>query len=225
MSQDNIFADFEGDRWFERNRSDLAERGTEHDLPIRLIEMYNLQPKRVLEVGAANGFRLAAIADRFGAAAVGIDPSAEAIRDGTARYPAVQMVRATADAIPFDEPFDLVIAHFVLHWIGRGKLLRSIAEIDRMLSNGGYLIIGDFLPANPTRVPYHHVEMADVYTYKQDYAAVFTRSGLYRPIALLTADERCETLDSNAPDQQRTAAWLLRKHLTEQYAEATFQAR
>ncbi len=151
-SQDDIFADFEGDRWFQRNRSLIAAFDSERDLPLKLLELYGLRPKSVLEVGAANGFRLAAISRMLDARVVALEPSSEARADGITRFPEVEFVAGHAAAIPLRESFDLVIVDFVFHWVDRRVLAKSAAEIDRVVADGGCLIVGDFFPSNRIRV-------------------------------------------------------------------------
>lgn len=225
VDQGKIFLESEGDRWFERNIAVLEHCDPDVDLPLRLMNLYNLCPANVMEVGASNGYRLATIAQRYGSSVVAVEPSADAIRDGQARFPAVEFVRGTADAIDLETAFDLVIANFVFHWVDRGRLLRAMAEIDRLLSDGGHLIIGDFLPDAPTRVRYHHLPDELAYTYKQNYASVFLASGIYRQVAMLTADHSTHELTSGARQDERIAVWLLRKGLLEYYAEASFVPR
>src|SRR6516162_491184 len=60
------------------------------DLVFQLMELYCLRPARVLEVGAANGRRLAAIIERYGCRAVAVEPSQKAIEAGRAKFPKVQ---------------------------------------------------------------------------------------------------------------------------------------
>ena len=183
MLQDDIFRQTEGDRWFARNRGALGAFDPSLDLPLRLLELYDMHPRSVIEIGAANGFRLGAIERRSGARCVALEPSADAIRDGQARFPALTFIRGSADSVPVKESFDLVIVNFVFHWIDRVSLLRSVGEVDRLISDGGFLIIGDFQPANFMRARYHHLKESEVYTYKQDYAALFESAGLYHPVA------------------------------------------
>jgi len=216
-NQDEIFAASEGNEWFQRNKECLARFDPERDFPVKLIDLYGLQPTRVLEVGACNGFRLAAISGRYGASVTALDPSAEAIADGKTRFPSVGFVQGSAYAIPLPRLFDLVIVNFVLHWIDRANLLTSLAEVDRVLVDGGFLIIGDFFPSNQTKVRYHHLREAEVYTYKQNYAASLLASGLYRPVCLLTGDHSAEGLTAEAVEDERVAVWLLRKALNEFY--------
>ena len=221
-SQDQVFATFEGDKWFERNKDALERFDPEVDFPLKLMELYRLRPRSVLEVGAANGFRLAAISERFGARVVAVEPALEAILDGETRFPCVEFVRGGASAIPLQELFELIIVNFVFHWIDRTSLLRSVAEIDRLLVDGGFLIIGDFYPSNLTKVRYHHLPDQEVYTYKQNYAATFLASGLYHPVCLITTDHSSKALIGEVAEDKRIGVWLLQKKLNDHYVEGPF---
>jgi SAM-dependent methyltransferase len=215
--QDNVFLQSEGDRWFARNQNALAVFDAESDLAIKLMALYGLRPDSALEIGAANGFRLAEIHRRSGARVVAVEPSTRAIAEGQNHFPFVTFVRGLAHSIPLHEYFDVVIVNFVLHWVDRTKLVQSIAEIDRMVKDGGFLIIGDFYPTNRLQVRYHHLPTEDLQTFKQDYAQPFLASGLYHPVALLTGDHAAKTLNANVAEGDRIGAWLLRKHAREHY--------
>ena len=190
-----------------------------NDFPLRLLQLYDLRPQRVLEIGAANGYRVAAIAAATGARAVAVEPSTAAIADGRKRFPGVTFVQGIAHAIPVQEQFDLVIVNFVLHWIDRDQLLRSVAEIDRLTADGGFLLLGDFQPNNQLKVRYHHLPDQAVYTYKQNYAATFLASGLYQPICLLTGDHAAKNLTGAVSENDRIGVWLLRKLPNENYVD------
>jgi SAM-dependent methyltransferase len=219
-TQDNIFARSEGDCWFERNLGSLQNFEPAHDLPLKLIELYELRPQSVIEIGAANGFRVAEINRRCGARAVAVELSQQAVADGKARFPFVTFLRGAASAVPVQGLFDLVIINFVFHWIDRAFLLRSVAEVDRLLNDGGFLVIGDFLPANRLQVPYHHLKAGDVTTFKQNYADVFSASGLYHPVGLITAHHATKLPDPQASENERIGAWLMRKQLKSHYLES-----
>jgi len=76
-------------------------------------------------------------------------PSAAAIRDGRRRYPKVGFYRGLSQRLPAAvrrSCYDLVILNFVLHWVDRADLLTAAAQADAVVKDGGYLIIGDFLP-------------------------------------------------------------------------------
>jgi SAM-dependent methyltransferase len=218
--QDRLFSESEGDRWFERNRRALNAFDASADLPLKLIGLYGLNPGRVLEIGAANGFRLAAIRERTGAQVVALEPSALAVLNGKASFPFIAFIRGTASAVPLRESFDLVIVNFVFHWIDRQSFLRAVAEIDRLVNNGGFLLIGDFYPSNRLQVRYHHLETNEVFTYKQNYAATFLASGLYHPVSLLTAHHSDAELQARVTESERIGAWLLRKELQGHYLDS-----
>ncbi len=220
MLQDNVFTRFEGDRWFERNRKALNSFDTAADLPLKILELYDLRPERVLEIGAANGFRLAAIHARTGAVVVAVEPSSEAILNGKASFPYVTFVRGTASFVPLRETFTLVIVNFVFHWIDRTSLLRAVAEIDRLVQDDGYLLIGDFQPSNQLQVRYHHLTDEQLFTYKQNYAATFLASGLYHPVALLTGHHVVKKPDAAVAEADRIGTWLLRKQTDVHYVKA-----
>lgn len=223
-SQDDVFTVSEADNWFERNRGALDRFDPEKDLPLRVMTLYGLKPGNVLEVGSSNGFRLAEIRRRFGAMVTGVDPSAAAIDDGHRRFPDIQFVCGTASSIAVEGLFDLVIVNFVLHWVDRSLLLRSVAEIDRLLKDGGCLILGDFLPDDQAKVKYQHLPDNEVYTYKQNYASLFLASGLYQQVCSLSG--RCGTkkLEPDVESEKRIGVTVLRKTLEGRYQEQVLQS-
>src|SRR5262249_52790145 len=142
MIQDEVFLISEGDRWLARNKAAISNpEQIINDHVIRMMTMMNLAPQNVLEIGASNGWRLHEIALRFGCRVTAVEPSRDAIQDGQARFPSVQFLRGMASDLPLDAQarFDLVIVNFVFHWVDRSTLLRSVAEIDRVLPDGGFL--------------------------------------------------------------------------------------
>lgn len=56
-------------------------------------------------------------------------------------------------------------------------MMKSLSEADRVLKPGGFMIITDFDPGHNYKKPYSDID--DVYSYKQDYASIFTQSRLY----------------------------------------------
>lgn len=214
MNQEMIFQKGEGDNWFQRNAEALLKIKKEfkRDWPLRLIKKAGLHPKHVLEIGASNGWRLAVIHDLYRAKCTALDPSKKALADGRLRYPDIMFKRGVASALPFkDNEFDLVIVSFVFHWLDRSTLLRSISEADRVLKLGGYLLVMDFLPDKPEKVPYHHLSLGKVFTYKCDYARLFTASGLYQQISKVIFDHSDRKEKKVIPPEERAACALLRK--------------
>lgn len=198
--QERVFVRSEGDAWFRRNEAGLKKPASwESDPCLRLVSKLDPLPSRVLDVGCANGWRLAALSAAGARRLVGLDVSYEAIRDGMRRWSRqdLWLVLGTASHMPFQSAspedrggkgFDLIVVGFVFHWIDRLSLLRTAAEIDRCLADGGHLVLADFLPDRPTVTPYHHLPEGEVYTYKQDYSRLFVATGMYRRIAAVVFD-------------------------------------
>ena len=208
-SQDNIFLEFEGDNWYERNKEALKTKG---DSPLLLMELYNVKPNKVLEVGASNGYRLAKINEKYGCEVCAVEPSEKAISDCKVNCPSVRFQRATAETMVYNKNFfDLVIMHSVFHWIGRETLLASIANIDKVLKWGGYLIIGDFQVPFPIKRRYHHIEDRAVFTYKIDYRKIFLSTGFYKEIGTLSLNQDTKLMTGETSIENYYSVSLLRK--------------
>mgnify|MGYP001081664890 CR=1 FL=1 len=281
-SQERFFLASEGDAWFRRNAKVLGTPASlQTDPCIRLANRLPSWPQSVVEIGCANGWRLAEFARRGSDLCVGVDVSETALRDGLARaranagYAKVFLVRGRASALPIKAPlvrdslhsrrlgnatlatpnpfrdapsgggsrhsgFRLAILSFVLHWVDREALLRVAAEVDALVEDGGYLIVSDFLPDCPTKVPYHHAKGAEIFTYKQDYAALFEATCVYRRVSgivfdhdepskavevtgklsgLVTDEEESQLASALAEisGSARAAAWLLEKSIGDLY--------
>ena len=135
-TQDKIFLESEGDKWYKRNK--MALKAGKSDIPMMLMELYDIEPTRVLEVGASNGYRLAEIYKKYGCEVYGLEPSKDAIEEGGNKYGFIKFQRNTAENMEYKKQFfDLIILNSVFHWIDRETLLMSIGNIDRTLQWGG----------------------------------------------------------------------------------------
>jgi SAM-dependent methyltransferase len=184
--QDEVFRSGEGDAWFRRNAASMDAHAGHDWILDTLSHLHGREQLRsVCEVGCASAWRLARLPEALPTVArrAGFDLSADAIAHGRARDSALDLRVGTASAPPFDELFDVVIVSFVLHWIDRSLLTRSVAAIDSLVAPGGFLVVADFLPDSPCRRRYHHRDDVALYTYKQDYAAAFTATNLYRELS------------------------------------------
>jgi len=209
MEQDKIFLEFEGDNWYERNKEALKANA---DFPLLLMELYNIKPNRVLEVGASNGYRLAKIHEKHDCEVYAVEPSEKAVNEGKANYSFIRFQRATVETMVYDRNFfDLVIVHSVFHWIDREALLASIANIDRVLKWGGYLIIGDFQVPLPIKRVYHHIKDRAVFTYKIDYKKIFLSTGFYKEIATLSLNHDTKLMIGETSIENYFSVSLLRK--------------
>lgn len=216
---EDIFVSYEGDNWFRRNK-DLFN--VEEDIPLKLIKMYDLKPNKVIDLGCSNGWRLNEIQKRFGndIRCVGIDAGIEAIEDGKKRYPDIILKQGTLSNIPIKEEFDLVIINYVLHWVDRSLLLKSLSEIDRLVGDNGFLILGDFYSDFPQKRQYHHLKDVKVYTWKALYNQIFVSTGLYKEVVFLSYDhDKKSKLYAAVEGAKRGFCSLLRKSSEEFYFE------
>lgn len=222
MNQDSIFLNYEGDNWFKRNMNGIIDI-SKRDFILDIIKLYGIVPKNVLEIGASNGFRLDEIHKLYGSECTAVEPSELAIKDGKERYPHIEFHKSLASELPFENTkFDTIIMNFVFHWISREKLFKTIFEIDRVLSDKGILIIGDFMPDSPVKVNYHHVKDEQMWTFKQDYAKIFTSSNLYTLVGFMTGHHEKKELDPDVDSMSRIAVSLLRKNY-DAYPEMKFK--
>ena len=207
MRQEDIFRATEGTAWLQRNAEKIGKRDPVTDA----IRELKLKPKHVFEFGCSNGWRLKKLADEFGCHAWGVDPSLEAIKEAPKRgsvngeptiWPSVGTASRT-DAP--DYLFDVVIYGFCLYVADRDDLLRIAAEGDRLLTDGGHLIIHDFHTEKPHAVPYHHD--IRLRTYKMDYANLWLSNPAYS-----LAYRRVYGLGNN-----RTAVSAIKKNIASAY--------
>lgn len=209
--QHEYFLKGEGDHYFQRNKDFIVRKWDEKgDIPLRLIRKHRLKPRHVLDIGAANGFRLEKIRQITGARCCAVEPSQEALNDGRSRYPKLHFHRGVVSQLPprvCARQYDLVIVQFVLHWVGRNQLFNALAMIDRVVKPDGFLILGDFLPPEPEKVPYHHIKGRKAWTYKQDYGRLFEDSCLYQRMERVAATHG----SGGGSASSRTAVSLLRK--------------
>ena len=206
----NIWMNFEGDSWYERNKKNLDERKGK-DFPILLIKLYNIKPKRALEIGGADGYRIAEINKLYQSEGTVIEPSQKAIKNGREKYPSVKFIHGTCNSVKTKETFDLIILNFVFHWIYRENLYSSIAAIDRMLEDKGYLIIGDFGTDFPIKRKYHHLKDIDFYTWKMPYEELFRSSGRYIEIAKLKFNHDTHSLSGDINIDNMGSVVLMKK--------------
>ena len=119
------------------------------------------------------------VCDTFNLNGVGLDPSKDAVSAGNGRgRNNLQFKVGTSDSIPEKEgSFNLVIAGFFLYVVDRTLFLKTLAELDRCLKPGGYLLVVDFDSKFPIKKPYR--ELADVWSYRNTNGGLLTAMGHY----------------------------------------------
>lgn len=153
------------DDYFSRNASRLDAKFKKDNRSLNMFCSFIRNGDRVLEIGCANGATLAAIQSATSCDGYGIDPSSEAIKDGCVKHPSLKLSVGSAEKLEFeDHYFHAIIFGFCLYLVDRSVLMKVVSESDRMLRDGGYLMITDFDPILPHRRPYKHFQ--DAFTYK-----------------------------------------------------------
>ena len=174
-----LFLSNEGDNYYERNKYYLYK---DDDIILNKLSNYKfheLQNYNILEIGCSNGWRLNEMFklnpnNNY----YGIDPSTNAVNNGFDNFKNISLSVGTCDSIKYnDNYFDIILIPFVFMYIDRELLLKSIAEIDRLLKNNGILIITDFYSNRQRKNEYKH--SLNKFIYKQNYFEIFLNSKNY----------------------------------------------
>lgn len=184
-----------GDDWFVRNRADLGKR----DQVSRILTHFKEPCGTLLEIGCSNGWRLKQLHETMRCAVYGIDPSKLAVEEGTRGV--LDLVVGTADLLPYpDRFFDIVIFGFCLFVIDPDDHFRVVAEADRVLKDGGLLIIDDYsFPRALTREYQESEKRFSIFHY--DFCKLWLASPRYEIAA--------ETIDA---DRLHITTALRKKH-------------
>jgi ubiquinone/menaquinone biosynthesis C-methylase UbiE len=163
---------------------------------------------RVLELGCANGYVLEQLRRQTGCACQGVDPSSLAIHNGSSRYPALSLSIGTADDLDLaDGSFDVVLLGFCLYVTGRPRLPRVVAEVDRVLVDGGRLLLTDFDPIIPHRRADKH--QPGLASFKTQYAGLWLANPQYVLVEKISFSHQAQTFHDDPAE--RVASWALAK--------------
>lgn len=224
--QDEVYLQQEGDAFFDRNIKSLQFEGLRPGKRkiLAFIEAAQIKPRRVLEYGCNVGDLLAHFAGQPGCeSAVGVEVSQKAIDEGRRRFgTAIRLERGTIadNAVNGDGGnaggFDLVVIDDVFCWVSRPTLLQSVANVDDMVADGGYLFIRDFYPKEQVANRNHHVSSGDVFCFKVpgSHTGIFLATGLYQIVSQAIYDDVQMSLSKFASGrrfEQRWADTILQK--------------
>lgn len=167
-----IFIASEGDEWHRRN----LDKG--RMLPVVDMSEYVDKITSAVEFGCGAGLNIGEIQYQRGCAALGIDPSSEAISFAREKYPKAKFLQGTANYHFLDRGgHDLLVYGFCLYLCDRESLQSIVSIADNALRDGGHIIIQDFDPEYPHRVPYHHVP--GMFSYKMDHSKLWLANPAY----------------------------------------------
>lgn len=234
--QDAYYLAKEGDAFFDRNVSglDLSELRPNKVGILAELDECGIRPRNVLEYGCNIGDLLAQYAKRDGCEnAVGIEVSQKAIDKGRDLFgSSVRFELGSMSDNPInDDPafsgyFDLVVVDDVFCWVSRETLLQSIANVDDVLAEGGYLYVRDFYPKEAVANRNHHAKDEDVFCYKVpgSHASILAATRMYEVVSQKIFDDRVRNLskfDSDRQFEQRWVDTIFRKSAMGYYAIGT----
>jgi len=216
MNQNKIFLEGEGDLWFNRNRSKIAEGDAACEPDVRFI-IDTLLPFRdeirmILKIGCSNGWKIKSLAKSFDAIGCGIDPSASAIASGNSgtEKSKIKLSQGSSHRLPYqDNEFDLVYFGFCLYLCDRSQLLQSIAEADRVLRPGGFVVVTDFDPGSARKRSF--LSKPGLFSFKQDYSRIFIESNGYYLVEKHSFSHTVASFD-NKPNE-RVSTQILYKEM------------
>jgi SAM-dependent methyltransferase len=215
MSQRDEFLGGEGDEWFRRN-GPPTDGGPPSWTVAPLLDFVG-KLSTVLEIGCADGRNLMWLVDQTGCIAAGVDPSQAAIAAGLERNAAVDLRVGTAEQLPFEQQFDLVLIGFCLYLCDRDDLPRIVAEVDRVLAPGGCLAIVDFDPPTPRRRTYRHRH--GISSYKMDYMSIFTAFPNYTAAGKVTGSHAGPGW-ADDPSERIALSVAIKEQSVDQFEEA-----
>ncbi len=192
--QDQCYLTVEGNAFFRRNfqGKEVPELRSNKVRIYELLKSSRIAFQRVLEYGCNYGDLLNYVVchDEVGCA-YGVEASSEAIACGNELYgESINLVHGTIanneinNGAEFQAFFDLVIVDDVFGWVSRQTILQSVANIDDVIAEDGYLFIRDFYPDRYTKNANHHVGDGSVFNYKVpgSHAEIFMATGSYATV-------------------------------------------
>lgn len=165
MKQSEVFLAGEGEKWAGRN---VGRYNQNNDPVLDAIEKYAIHFKTVLEIGSANGGRLSVLSEVYDCNTWGVDP---------AGYPATLKGTASDTGLPTSGWFDVIIYGWCLYLCDPEDHLKIAMEGDRLLKDGGYLIVYDFHADYPYKTPYKHKK--GLFSYHFDFSKLWLSHPAY----------------------------------------------
>jgi trans-aconitate 2-methyltransferase len=194
-----------------------------------LVELLVPRPgERILDLGCGTGHLTAQLA-AAGAEVVGIDSSAEMIRQARSSYPALRFELTDARNFACDEAFDAVFSNAALHWIREPEqVIRSVYHalkpdgrfVAELGGKGNVQTIATALDRAARRLGHGPCESAWYFPGIAEYATLLERGGLEVTLALLF--ERPTQLEGEQGLREWVrmfAGWFLERIASTQRAE------
>lgn len=203
--QSEIFLDSEGDKWLKRNEKKII-KNIKNDPVIPEIKKIGIKPTSILEVGCSNGWRLKELKKIYKSAdTFGIDPAhtGHGYRDG--------IYRGTAASMPMfrTNSKTIVIYGFCLYLCDPVDYLKIASEGDRVLVDGGYIVIYDFHQDAAYKKRYRHKK--GVFSHKMDFSKLWLGSPVYSLFSRRTYGDYDEQTSVTIIQKDIAAAFQLKR--------------
>ena len=167
--QYNTFAGGEANEWLKRNKNKVTADG---DPVLHSLKLNKIEPKNLLEVGCADGWRLREIEKLYPQCqTTGVDPLLV--------KPHKNSFFGGAHDLNFlgNATFDVVVYGFCLYLCDRDDLFNIAKEGDRVLKDGGHIVVYDFHSTRPSKMPYKHHK--GVFSYHFSYENLWNWNPAY----------------------------------------------
>ena len=180
---------------------------------LKVINELMPNPESILDVGCGYGGTIKELFNQYPSTKfIGIDPGTESIAIAKENIDGknVEFKVSYSHQLDFsEETFDIINLCMVLQWIPRKYLIRTMAEVDRVLKFGGLIYINEFLPNKPVVSQSNHNK--DVYIFKNDYSLFFSTYPWYKEIY------RFVIKTEEGEDQQRYTSVIRKFNIEEVY--------
>lgn len=175
----------EADNYFKRNIKKLSSQNFDNNFTLESLEICKIKPKKILEIGCFNGYRLEQLRKYYvnkkkQVDCFGIDLSKLAINDGNKKFPKIRLYeRSSLNLLNMKHKFDLIICDF-LYLLDRELIFEQFDQIFKSLNKGGYLLISDFEPL----FPHFNInnKKKNFFSFKVNYSNFLLSSNLFKKI-------------------------------------------
>ena len=175
--------------YFNRHRKSKMARGGywAHDYRYALKAIESISPSSLIDIGCGPGAFLCAVHERFPGIRLGaLDLSEEMIKETAARLgSSVNAVAGDAEDMPLKSgSYDIVTCNMSLHHHPRP--VKSLGEMHRILTDGGYLLLNDMDCIAPIRgaanIVFPLLDTGDVKMYSRDEIMSMMETAGFRDI-------------------------------------------
>ena len=226
MTDQDIFyskfeSDFFFDRWEKKNKKFNIIRPQSRETLKVLSNNIKLNNLNVLEVGCFIADKLNYLKENYNCKIYGLEPSLKACKYSKKNYK-INIENSTLFYSSLNNfntnkgKFDLIILDDVLNWMSRQYIIHTLALIDHLISNTGYIFIKDYFPNFSYSNKNHHWPNEDIrsYKYQNGYSSLFTNIGTYSIVYSRIKNKKEWLLKSNIKlDHNKSEETILKKNL------------